>query len=287
MTIGIIIIFISGLISYNYWSFIGLLLAVGLASCLCGVFLGVLFGIPKINKNYKPFEEYATKRKYDTNTNLEEISDWLSKIIVGISLTQLKKIQIMFTDIADYVLLKNHCIFNCDFARPIIISIVIYFLIAGFLIGYFYTRLFLPKLLSAFDDIDHLSDVTNIFTEGFKKSTEEEKPESDIPISKETGKVIETDSTKTIDESQLTPQISVIKNKLNYLTEREIEFIKKILLTNNKFIIENLFDFKTFSVIDVLIRKGIIAITQGDSLRLGATLRIVDKEVLSFFKQQI
>src|ERR1700722_6098344 len=54
------------------------LLVVALASLLTGYFPGFLFGIPKYN---------AAQQNNDSltpNTNLTDISDWLTKIIIGL-----------------------------------------------------------------------------------------------------------------------------------------------------------------------------------------------------------
>ena len=107
--VGLISCFVSAIISLNYWNFFGLLIISSLSTLLIGVFFGFLFGIPKLNKSYNPTDNYEKTNKYNPNTNLEEISDWLTKIIVGISLTQLTKIPKYVGSIADYIFSKNEC----------------------------------------------------------------------------------------------------------------------------------------------------------------------------------
>lgn len=83
---------------------LGLSLGIAFAATVAGGFLGFLFGIPKsLQKNQasntpsngtastNPIQSSGT-RNYGGNTNLEEISDWLTKIIVGVSLIQLTKL---------------------------------------------------------------------------------------------------------------------------------------------------------------------------------------------------
>lgn len=268
IVIGILAILIAGNIAENYWQFVGLLIIAGFASCLCGVLLGFLFGIPKLNKNYAPREDYKTLQKYDPNTNLEDISDWLTKIIVGVSLTQLTKIPSAFKNIADYVLLNNHCRFTCDYAKPIIISMIIFFLITGFLIGYFYTRLLLPKLLNVFDNIEFLENNADMWKQSYKKVTE-------------------TNTTSNADTTNLKTSSDIsVQTKIRSLTEKEIEIIKLILSKNNEFIIESLLDMKSFSAINVLLEKGIISIIQGNTIRTGATLSVVDKEIIEKYQKK-
>jgi hypothetical protein len=64
---------------------IGAAIATGGAAAAFGGVLGFLFGIPKTLQS----EQLDGKTvRYLANTNLEEISDWLTKIIVGVGLVQ-------------------------------------------------------------------------------------------------------------------------------------------------------------------------------------------------------
>ncbi len=51
----------------------------------------------------KQTEESDTQAKYGANTNLTDISDWLTKIIVGVGLVQLGKIRGQLKDAANFV----------------------------------------------------------------------------------------------------------------------------------------------------------------------------------------
>ena len=65
-----------------------------LACLLVGMFIGFLFGIPKIVQDNSPSVEKIGEPAYrqQVNSNLTEISDWLTKIIVGLGLVNLTKI---------------------------------------------------------------------------------------------------------------------------------------------------------------------------------------------------
>ena len=140
-------------VSQPYWDFFGLLLILSLASLLGGSLFGFLFGIPRLNRNYDPREDYGRTTKYLPNTNLEDVSDWLTKIIIGITLTQLAKIPDYLQGIADYVTANSSCAGqDCHLAGPVIVSLLVYFFIAGFLSGYYYTRIFLPTLFSIMEE---------------------------------------------------------------------------------------------------------------------------------------
>ncbi len=74
------------------WRLLGSLALFGLAAFLAGALLGFLFGVPR----YKPdptappaASGVTPALRFLPNTNLEQISDWLTKIIVGASLVQI------------------------------------------------------------------------------------------------------------------------------------------------------------------------------------------------------
>jgi hypothetical protein len=112
------------------------------ASMLIGVLLGFVFGIPRSlqqDGDGKPVEPGSAPARYRENTNLEQISDWLTKILIGISLTQ-------FTQILD--LIGKYAtafgpLFHATNGAAIAASIIVYFVVGGFLFGYLWTRIFM------------------------------------------------------------------------------------------------------------------------------------------------
>lgn len=86
------------------------------------------------------------------NTNLEDVSDWLTKIIIGVTLTQLGKIPGYLQGIADYLIDNSKLMLQIDSARPFLIALIIYSFVTGFIIGYFYTRIYLPNLFSIMEE---------------------------------------------------------------------------------------------------------------------------------------
>jgi hypothetical protein len=64
-----------------------------------GVLLGFIFGLPRsltgagvegVHESKK--EPDSRRQRFISNTNLEQISDWLTKIIIGVGLVELKEI---------------------------------------------------------------------------------------------------------------------------------------------------------------------------------------------------
>ena len=106
--IGILSIVIYSSYFWLYYDFFAALLIFSTISItaagffLLGGFIGFLFGIPRTgdkNKNGEENEvnfqssgEYSESFSVSPNTNLEQISDWLTKILVGIGLTQIDSI---------------------------------------------------------------------------------------------------------------------------------------------------------------------------------------------------
>jgi len=132
-----------------------------LAALMCGMLLGFLFGIPRVSQ--QPSAEPAPgsasniedghsesrarrRNSYDqrVNTNIEEISDWLTKIIVGVSLIQMKEIPAEFQTVVTYLSGTEH-------NRGVVGAILVLFLVGGFFCGYLGTRLYLAAAFSRAD----------------------------------------------------------------------------------------------------------------------------------------
>jgi hypothetical protein len=92
----------------------------------------------------------ATDADYQlrVNTNLEQISDWLTKILVGVGLTQLNSLPGKLMRAATFV--ANGV--NSD-KPPVVfaLALIIYFHVLGFLSGYLCTRLFLQPAFRRWD----------------------------------------------------------------------------------------------------------------------------------------
>jgi CheY-like chemotaxis protein len=135
-----------------------LLILAGAAS-VCGWFLGFLFGIPRALQN-SDLRSAQTEVgdtsaragslaiRYQANTNLEQISDWLTKIIVGVSLTQIPSIATALSMLSAEV---SRGMEPQALAHTIVGASVVLFGILGFLFGYLWTRLSLAEAFSVSD----------------------------------------------------------------------------------------------------------------------------------------
>jgi hypothetical protein len=117
--------------------------------------LGFLFGIPKVLQKPDGHSQTGGKNgpaavsnsgslpsiipyQLRVNTNLEEISDWLTKILVGATLTQLVKIPAKLGEAASFMSESMSTAGTKSFAA----AIIVFFSSLGFLAGYIVTRMF-------------------------------------------------------------------------------------------------------------------------------------------------
>jgi hypothetical protein len=123
------------------------------AFAFMGGLVGFLFAIPRSRQDQGAMAIAATEinkpsqrlSDYAANTNLEQVSDWLTKILIGITLTQFGEIEARFK-LAGTVLAP--ALGSSVSARPFTLALMAYFIVWGFFFAYLVTRLWLPKALS-------------------------------------------------------------------------------------------------------------------------------------------
>lgn len=132
------------------------------ANLALGALLGFLFGIPRVLQGNPQIpsglsvgevderDNEANSRTYRllVNTNLEQISDWLTKIIVGVGLVQLTQLPERLDEYAAYV---AQGIGGTAATPEFAAAMIIYFLVFGFLGGYLLTRVYLTVAFSRAD----------------------------------------------------------------------------------------------------------------------------------------
>jgi hypothetical protein len=178
---GIVISILYALQAHDLPSMIsvaGVAFATAGAALLSGALLGFLFGIPRTlqqgtdaNANQQNGDGTKNDSKsigYQVNTNLEQISDWLTKILVGVGLTQLVAIPSFLQKFAEFT---APGLGNFSNSKVFAVALLIYFLICGFLISYLWTRLFLA---GAFRQAD-LSAIGGLIAKVENKFSELEK----------------------------------------------------------------------------------------------------------------
>ncbi|MGR9249104.1 hypothetical protein [Rhizobium leguminosarum] len=153
---GLIIVVIQALQVEQWGQFVGqasIMLAISGAAIMLGGLIGFLFGIPRrlqsevnVKKaNSEVIDDASSERQlYEGNTNLEQISDWLTKIIVGVTLVKLADIVGELSRYGNGIAAATGRPADAAFA----VGLMIFFFIAGFLTGYLWSRLFLGRALS-------------------------------------------------------------------------------------------------------------------------------------------
>ncbi len=124
-----------------------------------GVAVGFLFGIPRVLQGRQaPAPKDASnpggadaQRAEDglayrqrVNTNLEEISDWLTKIIVGMGLVELRSMPEHLQRLGAQIVGGSGA--PCD--PTLGFALALFFLVVGFLFGYLVTRLYIQGALA-------------------------------------------------------------------------------------------------------------------------------------------
>lgn len=122
------------------------------AAAVSGVLLGFVFAIPRtavadtrVDADIEP----PRRTRFEGNTNLEQISDWLTKILVGAGLVQLGSIR---SGLGDLVSAVSPALGGGPAAAAFAGALLVYFVVLGFLVGWLLTRLFLGEALAAADE---------------------------------------------------------------------------------------------------------------------------------------
>jgi hypothetical protein len=126
---------------------------VGLGALAVGFFAGFLFGIPRVLQETIPVTD-GSRGNYEqrVNTNLEQISDWLTKIIVGVGLVQLNSIPGFLWRVStklSHAFSKDGSVNQS--AVPAICAAIVFFSVLGLLSGYLITRLYFAGVFALAD----------------------------------------------------------------------------------------------------------------------------------------
>lgn len=111
------------------------------ASILLASVFGIVFALPRAREGAVPIDT----ERYAANSNLEQISDWLTKILVGAGLVQLTSLPQALRELGDY-LGESLALPNAEAAS---LAMSLYGFGVGFVFAYLWTRLFLRSLFEA------------------------------------------------------------------------------------------------------------------------------------------
>jgi len=162
--------FASGGFNGGLTIFSTLTLSIG-SSFSIGALIGFLFGIPRTQQHQNngaadsgaqkdSDQSEATKSRYQVNTNLEQVSDWLTKILVGVGLTQFDYLKNLIINISTSIS-ENIPLAAINKPTTLVATSIVYFLICGFLAGYIITRLFLTGAFSQAEEESKVGDISD------------------------------------------------------------------------------------------------------------------------------
>jgi hypothetical protein len=132
-------------------------LATLIATCAfaLGALLGFLFGVPQYFARDSQAPVDPARARYQPNTNLTQVSDWLTKIIIGVGLVEFGQLTEAIGEMGDSL---EPSFGGSSSGRAFAIALVVGFFVIGFLVGYLYTRLrlqwaFATADRAAFEDV--------------------------------------------------------------------------------------------------------------------------------------
>lgn len=142
----------------QFLSVLGVGFVIAGACLLSGGLLGFLFAIPRTLQHDRSEETAArplgqeqpaaSQASYQANTNLEQISDWLTKILVGVGLTQLTAVP---GALQAYATFAGAGLGGGRVSETVAVGILVFYLVCGFLISYLWTRLYFAGALRQAD----------------------------------------------------------------------------------------------------------------------------------------
>ncbi len=158
ISIGLIMFFAVGVFAFQPggpgWGAFGTGLVVGGGGVAVGAFFGLLFGVPRLldrpAESAGDQEASSSRSGYQANTNLTEISDWLTKIIVGVSLIQLGTIRDQLLALVEALAPEFGA---TPAAAPFVAGLLATATLTGFLTGYLLARIYLPRVFNEADVI--------------------------------------------------------------------------------------------------------------------------------------
>jgi hypothetical protein len=119
----------------------GILWLVGTGAWLAGTVLGFLFGVPRVRALEGAPGVAAAGASVVPNTNLEQISDWLTKIIVGATLVQLGPLAGAIGDMAALVGRTTDTAPGAVGGTAAACGVLVLYFAAGFIWGYLWCSL--------------------------------------------------------------------------------------------------------------------------------------------------
>jgi hypothetical protein len=163
---------------------------IGACAFALGALLGFLFGIPQYFAVAADARADSAHATYQPNTNLTQVSDWLTKIIIGVGLVQFGQLTDTIGRLGDSL---EPSLGGDEAGKAFGIALVVGFFVIGFLVGYLYTRL---RLQWAFASADRgaFEQAVQDVAEGVAEKKIEQQAKADAEALKLASKQLDPDA---------------------------------------------------------------------------------------------
>jgi len=147
--LGIIPIFVYAFTTPGtHGTYLGVGVLTALASFLVGCLTGFLFGIPRVVSSGQA--RLATSSEYAPSSNLAEVSDWLTKLLLGAGLVQLTHLGTPISHLISHVAAGLHITGPYSGPATVMAGAIIFgYVTIGLLDGYVVTTIWYQKKLAA------------------------------------------------------------------------------------------------------------------------------------------
>jgi hypothetical protein len=122
---------------------VGTALLIASAAASIGALIGFLFGMPRANLPGGQGGAPNSNSGLLLSTHLQDVADWLTKLIVGAGLVQLANLRVHLANLGRF-LSQDSKVLTSSAA----ITIVLYFVVLGFLLGYLWAELYVSTLVA-------------------------------------------------------------------------------------------------------------------------------------------
>lgn len=219
LILGFVLLVIFSLSSESWTMVLSTISMVMLASFSVGALIGFIFGIPRTLQDNKT-------EGIVSNSNLEQLSDWLTKIIVGVGLVESKEVFSIVSALAEKL---SSGFYNSSVGYTIVACTLIFYFFGGFFISYLWSRILLERIFQ--ENIDTEKRIAaleeNIAALEENKDAQDELNELQLKYTKENAfSVIDKSIGEIQDRKKLTSifdkVIGIAYEKLDYSTINEL-----------------------------------------------------------------
>ena len=136
----------------SHWSYLGVGMSTALAAFLSGCLLGFLFGIPRVVSSGQLRHDKGSEA-YSPSSNLAEVSDWLTKLLLGAGLVQLTRLGAPISHLIDNVaagLTSSNAISGPSSAAKVMAAGILFgYVVIGLLDAYVVTTVWYQNKLAS------------------------------------------------------------------------------------------------------------------------------------------